>query len=64
MSGATPALAGAAVRDARARLLARIDGTVDLIRPAFPHAADGDTGLWRGDYFLLEALTRWPASDR
>ena len=32
------------MHDARARLLTRIDGTADLIRPAFPHAADGDTG--------------------
>ena len=37
----------ATVRDAQARLLARIDGTADVIRPAFPHAADSDTGRWQ-----------------
>jgi unsaturated chondroitin disaccharide hydrolase len=46
MSVATPVLTDAAVRDAQARLLARIDGTAEEIRPAFPHAADNETGRW------------------
>ncbi len=32
--------------DAQARLLARIDATAPAVRPAFPHAADGQTGRW------------------
>jgi unsaturated chondroitin disaccharide hydrolase len=34
------------VRDAQARLLARIDRTAAEVGPAFPHAADGRTGRW------------------
>ena len=47
MSGAAPVLADITVRDAMARLLARIDSTAGEVRPAFPHAADGDTGRWQ-----------------
>ncbi len=39
-------ISDAAVADAQARLLARIDGTAAAVRPAFPHAADGETGRW------------------
>ena len=39
-------LSDAAVADAQARLLARIDGTAAELRPAFPHAADSVTGRW------------------
>lgn len=36
----------AIVTDTRRRLLERIDRTAGEIRPAFPHAADGQTGRW------------------
>ena len=39
-------LTDALVADAQARLLARIDGTAPEMRPAFPHAADSETGRW------------------
>lgn len=32
--------------DAQARLLARVDATAPAVRPAFPQAADGQTGRW------------------
>lgn len=42
-----PALPGAdLVAGAQARLLARIDRTAREMRPAFPHAADPETGRW------------------
>jgi unsaturated chondroitin disaccharide hydrolase len=34
------------VRDARARILARIDRTAGEVGAGFPHAADGETGQW------------------
>lgn len=39
-------LSDALVADAQARLLARIDGTAEVMRPQFPHAADSATGRW------------------
>lgn len=39
-------LSDAAVKDAQARILSRIDETAATMRPAFPHAADSATGRW------------------
>ncbi len=39
-------LSDALVADAQARLLARVDGTAEVMRPQFPHAADSATGRW------------------
>ena len=42
----TARVSAAAVADAQARILARIDATAPAMRPAFPHAADSVMGRW------------------